>query len=484
VDLGKQGQDRNECYILKKTFPKILLINPPQSAKYPQPPLGLAMIAAVLEESGYQIKILDLQALRFSEKVLPEMISQEKPDVVGITAFTPTINAAVRVAKKVKESDDNIMVVLGGPHGTVLPEETLRASSEIDIVVCGEGEQTMLELVRVLEGASQNGLKEISGITYRESSNVRSNPSGPLILDLDTLPFPAFHLLPLGKYRLHPPFGRQSPVMPIITSRGCPYRCVFCSKSVFGKKYRSNSPGYVIDEIQLLTEKFGVKEIKFYDDVFTLDRKRVVSICTQLKEEGFDIPWTCETRVNLIDEKLLKIMKDSGCYMIEYGVESGNQEILSNLKKDITLEQVTEAFELTKEAGIETVAYFMIGSPGETLDTVKDTIEFAKKLDPDFVQFSITTPYPGTEFYEWMAKEGYLTIEWDKYVYADLKSADNPAFETKTLGREELKEWNKKAYASFYLRWGYLWKRMKKMTSLGKLKTNITGLRMLIDSIR
>jgi len=468
---------------LKKTFPRILLVNPPQRSKYPQPPLGLAMIAAVLEEGGYQVKILDLHALGFSEESLSETISQEKPDVVGITSFTPTINAAIRVAEKVKQSDHNITVVLGGPHGTMLPEETLHNSSEIDIVVRGEGEQTMLELVRVLEEHSKNGLEEISGITYRESSNTRSNPSKLPILNLDTLPFPAFHLLPLGKYHLHPPFGRRSPAMPIITSRGCPYRCAFCSKSIFGKKHRGNGPDYVINEVRLLKEKFGVKEIKFYDDVFTLDKKRVVSICTQLKEQGIDVPWTCETRVNLVNEELLRIMKDSGCYMIAYGVESGNQEILNSLKKDITLEQAIQAFKLTKEAGIETVAYFMIGSPGETLDTIKDTIEFAKKLDPDFAQFSITTPYPGTELYDWFAKEGHLSGEWDKYVYADLEPSNYPAFETKTLSREELKGWSKKAYASFYLRWSYLWKRVKKMTSFGELKTNITGLRMVLDLI-
>lgn len=462
--------------------PKILLINPLQATRYPQPPLGLAMVAAVLKKKGYSVKILDLPALGFFENSLPTIIQQEKPDVVGITAMTPTINSAVSVAKKVKESDSNIIVVLGGAHATILPEETLQNVPEIDIIVRGEGEQTTLELVRVLE-ENPSSINRVLGVTYREGARIESNPSRPLILDLDALPFPAFHLLPIEKYRLHPPFGRRSPVMPIITSRGCPYRCIFCSKSVFGKKYRSNSPVYVVDEVQLLNEEFGVKEVKFYDDVFTLDRKRVVAICMQLKEQGIDIPWTCETRVNLVDSELLGVMKDAGCYMIEYGVESGNQRVLDNLKKDITLEKAIEAFRLTHEAGIETVAYFMLGSPQETSETIKETIEFAKKLDPDFVQFSITTPYPGTELYSLAVGEGYVPEKWDEYVYADLKSVDNPGFKTETLGREELGEWNKKAYTSFYLRWSYVWKRLRKMTSLGELKTNIAGLRMLIDLI-
>jgi len=441
------------------------------------------MVAAVLEENGHLVKILDLGALRFSENPLPMIIRQEKPDIVGITAMTPTINSAVRVAKKVKESNSDITVVLGGTHATILPEETLKNAPEIDMIVRGEGEQTILELVKVLEENASN-LDRVLGVTYREGASMRSNPARPPILELDELPFPAFHLLMVGKYRLHPPFGRHSFAMPIITSRGCPYRCIFCSKSVCGKKYRSNSSGYVVDEIRLLTEKFGVKEIKFYDDVFTLDRKRVVSICMRLKEQGINIPWTCETRVNLVDSDLLGVMKDAGCYMIAYGVESGNQGVLSNLKKDITLEQAIKAFKSTHDAGIETVAYFMIGSPEETPETIRETIEFAKRLNPDFVQFSIAIPYPGTEFYSLAVEEGYIPEKWDEYVYANLKSVDNPNFRTKTLSREELKAWNKKAYMSFYLRWRYILKRFRKMTSLDDLKTNVSGLRTVIDLIQ
>jgi radical SAM superfamily enzyme YgiQ (UPF0313 family) len=441
------------------------------------------MVAAVLEKNGYLVKILDLPVLGFSENSLSTIIGQEKPDVVGVTAMTPTINSVVSVVKAVKECDGNITVVLGGAHATILPEETLKSVPEIDVIVRGEGEQTILELVKVLE-EDPNSVNQIWGITCREGNSVRSNPLRPPILDLDTLPFPAFHLLPMGKYRLHPPFGRRTPVMPIITSRGCPYRCIFCSKAVFGKKYRSNSPAYIVDEIRFLKEKFGVKEVKFYDDVFTLDRKRVVALCMQLKEHGIDIPWSCETRVNLVNGELLKVMKDAGCYMIEYGVESGSQEILNSLKKDITLEKTTEAFKLTHEAGIETVAYFMLGSPQETSETIQETIEFAKKIDPDFVQFSTTTPYPGTELYSLAVNEGHVPEKWEDYMYADLKSIDDSCLGNKFLSKEKLKECNKKAYTSFYLRWSYVWKRLKKTTSFGEFKTNVAGLRMLIDLVK
>lgn len=466
---------------MKKSFPKFLLINPPQSVMYPQPPLGIAIIAAVLEENGYEVKILDLPAIGFSAETFSEMFSKVKPDVVGITSFTSTINAATLLAKNVKENDVNTLVILGGPHGTILPEETLRDNPEIDIIVRGEGEQIMLEIARVLE-SSPNHLKKISGITYRDKHRVRSNPIGPPILNLDSLPFPAFHLLPLTKYSLHPPFGRRLPAMPIITSRGCPYRCVFCSKSVFGNKYRNNSPDYVISEIQFLNEKFGIEEIKFYDDVFTMNRQWVTDICQRLKKEKIDIPWTCETRVNLVDKKLLKIMKEAGCYMIAYGVESGDQGILNNLKKDITLDQASEAFKLTHNAGIESVAYFMIGSPEETPETIKKTIDFAKNLNPDFAQFSITIPYPGTELHNLATKEGGILGKWDDYAYAKLGDINNAVFVTKTLSSQELRAWLKEAYVSFYLRPSYIWKKLKKTRSLGELKTNVTGLRMLLQT--
>jgi len=461
---------------------KILLINPPHTTRYPQPPLGLAMIAAVLEKNGYFVKILDLPVLGFSEKSLSAIIRQEKPDVVGVTAMTPTMDSAVRVIKIVKKCESNITVVLGGPHATILPEETLKSVPEIDIIVRGEGEQTMLELVKVLE-EDPKSVNKVLGITYREGNVVRNNPLRPLILDLDTLPFPAYHLLPIKKYHFHPPFGRLTPLMPIITSRGCPYRCIFCSKAVFGKQYRSNSPEHIIDEIKILNEKFGVKEVKFYDDVFTLDRKRVVAFCRQLKEEGMDIPWSCETRVNLVDAELLRLMKSAGCYIIEYGVESGNQEILNALNKDITLEQTMDAFRLTREAKIGTVAYFMLGAPDETSVTIRETIEFAKKIDPDFVQFSITTPYPGTNLYSLAVEEGSLPKKWDEYVYVDLNALDNSSFGIKTLTRHELGQWSSRAYLSFYLRFSYVLKRIKSAKSFGDFKTNIAGLRMLIEAL-
>jgi len=462
---------------------KVLLINPWQDTKYPQPPLGLAMISAALEKNGYHVKVLDAPALKLTENSILNAVLREKPDIIGITAMTPTMNSAIKMARQIKEMHNDVIIVLGGAHVTLFPEETLQRVPEADIVVRGEGEQTMVELVKTLEnGDSVNS--QVLGVTYREKNCIRNSPARQFISDLDSLPFPAFHLLPMTRYRLHPPHGRRMPSIPIITSRGCPYRCIYCSKSVFGKQYRANSPTYVVDEIERLMDKFNVREVTFYDDVFTLDKKRVFAICEELERRRIRIPWTCETRVNLVNEELIEKMKKAGCYMIAYGVESGSQKILNNIKKDITLEQAIRAFELTHKIGVQTIAYFMIGSPGETPETIERTIKFANKLDPDFVQFSTATPFPGTEFFNLAIKEGIMSEDWDDYIYAGLRSTNYPAFVTSTLNKADLKKWDIQAYRSCYLRPHYFFKRIKKIRSFSEVKTSVEGLLMLLEMTR
>jgi radical SAM superfamily enzyme YgiQ (UPF0313 family) len=459
---------------------KVLLINPWQDTKYPQPPLGLAMISAALEKNGYHVKVLDAPALKLTENSILNAVLREKPDIIGITAMTPTMNSAIKMARQIKEMHNDVIIVLGGAHVTLFPEETLQRVPEADIVVRGEGEQTMVELVKTLEnGDSVNS--QVLGVTYREKNCIRNSPARQFISDLDSLPFPAFHLLPMTRYRLHPPHGKRMPSIPIITSRGCPYRCIYCSKSVFGRQYRANSPTYVVDEIERLMDKFNVREVTFYDDVFTLDKKRVSAICEELERRRIEIPWTCETRVNLVNEELIEKMKKAGCYMIAYGVESGSQKILNNIKKDITLEQAIRAFELTHKIGVQTIAYFMIGSPGETPETIEETIKFANKLDPDFVQFSTATPFPGTEFFNLAIKEGIMSEDWDDYIYAGLRSTNYPAFVTSTLNKADLKKWDIRAYRSYYLRSHYFFKRIKKIRSFSEVKTSVEGLLMLLE---
>jgi len=458
---------------------KTLLINPPQHSKYPQPPLGIASIAAVLEREKYQVSILDANALQLSES---EIASQVKSfDIIGITAMTPFINSAIRVARAVKKAKPETTVMLGGAHVTVLPKETLENIPEIDLIVRGEAEETVVELYHTLKNGGR--LPEIRGITYRDKGKVKSTPIRPPLVDMDTLPFPAYHLLPLLKYKLHPPHGKRLPVMAMLTSRGCPHNCIFCSKPIFGRQYRHQNPQRIVSEIKYLAEKFKTNEITFYDDIFTLDKKQIIGLASELRKQNLTVPWSCETRVDMVTEELLTTMKEAGCYMIAYGIESGNQTILNNLRKKITIEQVRQAVKLTHNAGIQSVGYFMLGSPGETPATIRQTINFAKQLPLDFAQFAITTPYPGTDLYNLYLEQGLSSENWDNFTYANLKSASAPVFETSLLSRSDLQKWNATAYKEFYLRFSYIWERLKKLRSPDNLKTNISGLRMLLDMI-
>lgn len=459
---------------------KVALINPAQSTKYPQPPMGLALIAAVLERDGYQVTMLDANALRLQpEDIVPQVTDA---DVVGLTAMTPTVSAAISIAHHLKRAKPDLTIVLGGAHATLLPEETLAAAPEIDVILRGEGEETIVELLRALE--YKQPLDIVSGISYRQDGKVISTKARSATIDLDSLPFLGYHLLPWHRYRPHPPHGRALPFAAIITSRGCPYRCSYCSKPIFGNKFRGQSPERVVDEVAYYQEKFGIKELAFYDDVFTLDKKRAYAIADEILKRGLKICWTGETRVNLVDKELLRHMKQAGCYAIAYGIESASPEIINTLNKDITLEQVEAAVSITREVGLQTIGYFMIGSPGESPETINQTIELAKRLKLDFAQFAITTPFPGTELYNLYLKNSRGNIPWENFVYEGTGSKITPVFETNGLSRADLQHWTRRAYKEFYLRPAYLWQRIRRLTSIGDLKVDIKGLSMLLGNIR
>ncbi|MFC2034047.1 B12-binding domain-containing radical SAM protein [Chloroflexota bacterium] len=459
---------------------RVALVNPPQPTKYPQPPMGLALIAAVLEKEGYQVTIIDANASHLRiEDIMPHIIDF---DVIGLTAMTPTINTAIEIARQIKLANPDLFIILGGCHATLLPEETLTSAPEVNVIVQGEGEKTIIDLLQALE--HDLPLDDIHGITYRRDGKVVSNIRGSTDIDLDSLPFPAYHLLPWQRYKPHPPYGRVVPFATIITSRGCPYNCAYCSKPIFGNKFRGQSAERVLEEIAYYKEKFGVKEIAFYDDIFTLNKNRAQAIADGIVREKLDILWTCETRVNLVDKELLRCMKKAGCYAIAYGIESASQDILDILHKDITLEQVEEAVRITHEAGIQTVGYFMIGSPDETPETIRKTIQFAKKLKLDFAQFAITTPFPGTELYEMYSGSKKGNVSWDNFFYEKAGNKVIPVFENDSLNQDDLQYWSRRAYREFYLRPYYLYNRIRQITSFGDLKVNFKGLAMLFEGIK
>ena len=456
---------------------RILLVNP--KSKLPidtrtSPPLGLAYLAAVSEQRGDQVRVHDGDV---EDTPLEAVIRDFAPDIVGITANTTQITAAWRDAELV-HSLSKALVVLGGPHPTSLPEESA-AKPFVDVVVRSEGEATWLELLEWWElgtvSAGNDKLESreptktnpgstdlpsdqsIRGITYQNAGgSVVSTPNRPPIpvQELDGMPLPAWHLFKLDRYtNLQPTVDQvDGRSLPILTSRGCPYRCSYCSQ-IGPRRWRGRSVDSVVAEWRWLVEEQGAAEIGVLDDSFNIDRRRVLEICQRLVEEGLDhVPWIMINgiRANLADEEVLGAMKRAGCIRAAFGVESGNQQILDSVvDKQLTLEQVRSAFQAARTVGMETIGFFIVGLPGETEATMDDTIRFACELDPVVANFSIATPFPGTQMYETVQAEGHILAEnWDDFVFFEGKAR----FEMPGLPAELVERKWKEAYRRFYLR--------------------------------
>jgi radical SAM superfamily enzyme YgiQ (UPF0313 family) len=392
----------------------VLFIEPPYKSTIEQflgihgPLLGFGSMAHQLEQEGHRVEILDSPTLGLRLPDLKGFVEKDPPDVVGITSTTPSFSEACRVAKAVKGWNPECVVVMGGPHASFEDLSTLK-NPFVDVVVRGEGELTIRELCESLQ--EDESLANVSGVTYREGGVVKRNPDRPVIEDLDSL-YVSYHKLPMDRYRFE---GKSYAT--IVSSRGCPFACIFCSSSsLHGKMWRCQSAGRVVREIQFLVSEYGVRLIEFLDDLFTLDQRRVEGICNLLIKEGMDVRWFCSSRVDTITRELMLRMRRAGCIGIYLGVESGCQRVLNILKKGTKLEQAVRVISGAREAGIETVATFILGIPGETLDDVRQTIAFARKLKPDYTQFTYCTPYPGTPLYRFAeANNLLLTRDWDHY---------------------------------------------------------------------
>lgn len=467
---------------------KALLINPPikniinsgipsyvdEDSGY-FPPLGLMYLAAYAEQhTNHEIKIYDMQVEEATYDDLKNRLREEKPDVVAITVMTFTILDAIKAAEIVKSFDPSIKVIFGGPHPHIFPDETLNLDT-VDYVVVGEGEVTFSELLDNLSDPER--LKRVKGLVFKDQGRIIHTEMREFIEDLDSLPFPARHLIPHQKY--FSIIAKSNPITTIFTSRGCPYQCIFCYRPHMGKKFRFRSPSNVIAEIKQCVD-MGIHEILFYDDTFTINRQRVVDICNQLIEQRINITFDIRARVNTVDEELLTLLKKAGCHRIHYGVESANPEILNILKKGITLDQVELAFKTSKNLGIETLAYFMIGSPSETREQMQNTINYASKLNPDYCHFAITTPYPGTPLYTMMLEKGLAHEDyWKKFAQNPIPSFIPPVWEEK-LTRDELIGLLESAYKSFYLRPRYIVNKVFKVRSLKTLQGYVkTGMKLI-----
>ncbi|MDO8646846.1 MAG: radical SAM protein [Candidatus Diapherotrites archaeon] len=422
------------------------------------PPLGLCYLAAMLEKQGIECKILDMPAQQLEVKDVLEEIKKFRPDFVGISALTPTISRTAELSKKIREKFPKVYLVIGGPHASLLPEQTLKLTNA-DFVITGEGEKAIVKIAKELKKLKRHSIIK-----------------GELIENLDELPMPARHLLDLSKYSALPNNYKKNPrVLNVLASRGCPFNCTFCCKTEGTRRYRVRSAENVIAELKELKEKYGIQEIAFWDDIFTIKREWVKKLCEKMIEEKIDFPWSCETRVQLVDKELLELMKKAGCWNIFYGIEAGDQTLLDNINKGIKLEDVRKAVKLTKEAGIEIRGSFMIGLPGETPELAEKTINFAIELDPDYAQFSITTPFPGTELYKTASKFGKLDENFENY------NEWQPVFVPFGYkNAEEVVKMQKKAFKKFYIRPAYVLKRISKIRSPQDFFKNLKGLRMII----
>ena len=414
-------------------------------------PLGIAYLGAVSERNGYSVSVIDCQAQRLTPSDFEREISKHQPKVVGITSTTLTYKSALKVAEKAKKVHPNCITVLGGCHATFWDDRTLEECPQLDIIVRKEGEYTLLEILdRLKENKSINNVR---GTTCRKNGKIIRNADRSYIENLDELPFPAHHLLPLKHLR-----KQGKVIFPLTTSRGCVYWCSFCTAvRMFGRRYRMRTPKNVVDELQFLTERYGANQFTFYDDAFTVDQSRVHEICEEIQNRRLKIMWDCETRVDMVTNALLQKMREAGCIAVWFGVESGSQSIINNMEKSINLAQTRRAFKWANEAGLMTVASVILGFPGETKETALKTVKFVEELNPTDVGYYVATPYPGTPMYEYVKEKGWLKItDFDRYDTA------TPIFESPTLSMKDLGEIREKAYQRFYIRPTYvlrmLWK--------------------------
>ncbi len=439
---------------------KILFIVPPAaleerygaltSAGAVYPSLGLAYLAAVAEDLGHTVRVIDAEAEGLSMATLEEELRREQPQLIGLQTFCTTIRKCVAICEKAKTIVPGVATVLGGVHTTLYPDDGI-GHPAVDYLVIGEGERTFAELLGLVEGEGDPAA--VDGLVWKSpDGNTIHNQPRVLIKDLDQLPFPARHLLPMEKYRSGAQLrGRRT--VHLMTSRGCPFNCGFCSShEVFGRTHRFQSTARVLAEIARVVEEQGADEIQFYDESFTANRKRVFELCAGLRNSFPRLKWTCFTRTDLVKPDLLREMKLAGCYQIFYGVESGVPRLLELVNKRIPLEKTEQAFRWTQQAGIQITASFILTLPTETVEETEQSIRFGIKLNPEFVYWLTFVPYPGTRLSEYALEVGTLTHDDpERYnVFEDvcyLPAGREPAEIERTVRR---------AYRRFYLRPSYL----------------------------
>jgi anaerobic magnesium-protoporphyrin IX monomethyl ester cyclase len=421
------------------------------------PPLGLMSIAAYLEERGVEVEIIDCYGTSAGIDELAADIVARCPDTVGFSCTTSCFLEGYAIAERLKDKDDGINVVFGGAHASAVGPALLDVFPAIDYLVMGEGELTFYELI----SSARENVDSIPGVGYRLGgkgtlSSVRQN-----IEDLDSLPFPAYHLLPEFPKRYYLPLFSYptAPNTSVISSRGCPYQCSYCDRSVFRKGFRANSPAYVHEHLDYLHRDFGIRHVFFYDDLFTFDRGRIEALCVLKEKKRLPVTYNCIARLEHVDEELLVLLKRSGCWQVNFGIESGDPELLGKHRKGYALDEVHRKLLMVKNAGMRVKGLFMVGLPGETEQSIRRTIDYALSLPLDEINVTKFTPFPGAPVYRTIGEHGDFTEDWPAM------NCMNFVFVPRGLTRERMEELYNEFIRSFYRRtrihWGYtrmLWK--------------------------
>ena len=467
---------------------KILLLNPPapdnrafiREGRCTQeqgawttlwPPVTLATAGAMLEADGHEVEIRDCAAQKIPLSPLLKKIRQRPYELVAWSSATPSINADLALADKVKGVNPHIKTVTFGTHVTALPESCLKESKGLDFVIRNEPEESLAALAAGL--ATGIGPESIKGLSYRDTDGqVLHNPSRPFINDPDGLPFPAWHLLDLEKYRL-PLIGEKFLILAPV--RGCPYPCTFCTaQTYYGRRPRKKSIPRVMDEIAYNMDRFGIDQFFIWADTFTADQDYVGRFCEAVLNRDLKISWTCNSRVDTISRDLLKTMAKAGCWMISFGIESGNQGILDGAKKDITPEQARNAARMATDAGIKAAGHFVFGLPNETQETIKETLDLALGLDIEMAQFYCAVPFPGSPLFELARAHGWI----DGREFEEFRQ-DNAVMNLPGLPPSVVNKYRKEAFRRFYLRPGRFFRMMRLIKTGGMGKAIKGGIRFL-----
>ncbi len=462
---------------------KILLIHPPISLweRYSsdighsggrQIPLGVYYLASYVRQAGHEAFVIDGEAHQMPVSAVVSKVLDYKPDLIGISSTTVAFHRALETAREIKACIPGLPVVIGGPHATAVREEVL-THPEIDFAVFGEGEETLKELLDTL--ACSGSLSSVKGLAFRNGAMPTMNEPRPFIVNLDSIPFPAYDLI--SDFRLYnpPPTNyKRVPVANVVTSRGCPNQCTFCGHSVFGRTLRQRSPVNIADEIELLYRHYHAREIAFVDDTFTIQPQRIFDLFRILNVRNLRFPWTCMSRINTVDFDTLQFMKDQGCWHISFGIESGDEGILRLIKKNISLEETKRVVGWCRQLGIRTKGFFIIGHPGETMATIDKTIRMALSLPLDDAVITLNTPFPGTSQYHTANDYGKMEIcDWSRF------NMWNPVFIPHGLTADALMVKHKEFYRRFYLRPRVIWRYAQSFLSRAGFRRALSVLQSL-----